>query len=342
MKQKFTKAHIVKQDQKSGTFTAIASTATVDRHGEIVSPEGWDLANFKKNPVLLWSHDHTIPAIGKATKIWVEGFGESAKLMFEGIWQTVTEEGKAAAQLVAEGILNSFSVGFIPTDMVGNTYTQQQLLEISLVNVPANPDAVMRSYKSLKENGFSEEVAKNVTRQFANLSTVRKDLFTDQKGALQDELDAEAVWEAKCHNMNDVWDIMFALCDVYYDEKTPVDAFGGLVKEMIGLLEKVATGTYEEPEVEDDTTEEKEVIDNHTKKPEDETNKAKVPPATAPPTPSKDIRKRQSLAKAIIRASEKLLADQGSADTESVKQIKAIKRAGEILSQHNKGEIHRG
>jgi hypothetical protein len=29
------------------------------------------LKNFKKNPVLLWAHDHTIPAIGTATKIWV-------------------------------------------------------------------------------------------------------------------------------------------------------------------------------------------------------------------------------------------------------------------------------
>jgi hypothetical protein len=91
--------------------------------------------------------------------------------------------------------------------MEGNTYTQQELLEISLVNVPANPDAMMLAYKNLKESGFSEKTAKYVTQQLAGVGSVRKDLFTAERGALQDELDAEAMWEAKCENMADVWDI---------------------------------------------------------------------------------------------------------------------------------------
>lgn len=352
----FTKAQIVDKDVAAGTFTAVASTATVDRHGEVVSPEGWDLDNFKKNPVLLWSHDHAIPAIGKATKVWVEGIGQAAKLKFTGVWQTVTKEGKAAAQLVADGILNSFSVGFIPTEMEGNTYTEQELLEISLVNVPANPDAMMLAYKSLKDNGFDEKVAKTITQQFAGLTTVRKDLFSAERGALQDELDAEAIWEAKCENMSDLWDVMFAFCDVYYDEATPVEDFNKLLGEMVGLLQQIADGTFVSPddaedagdggadEVEEATDPDK-VVDKPVKKPKTVDNKAKAQTPAAPPAPSQHLRAKQSVTKAIAKASDQLLAGEKSGKStkdERVQLAKIIKRGAEILSQANKGEMNRG
>lgn len=342
MKTKFTKAHIVKQDVALGTFTAVASTATVDRHGEVVSPEGWNLENFKKNPVLLWSHDHTIPAIGVATKIWVEGIGERAKLMFAGKWQTVTEQGKAAAQLVADGILNSFSVGFIPFDMNGNTYTEQELLEISLVNVPANPDAMMLAYKSLKDNGFSDHTAKTITRQFAGLSTIKKGLFTTERGAIQDELDEEAAWEAKCENMETLFDIFWAFCDVYYDSKTPVSDFNPLLVELIGLFQQVSDGSYVEPDsvVEEDGK----VIDSQNKTGKTVDNKAKVPLAAEPNVHSQKLRTRQSITKAIAKASDQLLAGEkhGIAVEERVHLAKIIKRGAEILSKSNKGDLRNG
>jgi HK97 family phage prohead protease len=176
--KRFTSAEI-KELGADGSFTAIASTGIVDRHGEVVSPEGWDLKAFTKNPVLLWAHDHTIPAIGRATKVWLDGVGNSAKLMFKGQWQTVTDEGKAAAQLVEQGILNSFSVGFLPSEMDGNTYTKQELLEISLVNVPANPDAQMLAYDALKEAGFEKTVIKNLgisVEVLDKLKSIEKDV----------------------------------------------------------------------------------------------------------------------------------------------------------------------
>lgn len=350
----FTKAQIVDKDVANNSFTAVASTARVDRHGEIVSPEGWNLEAFKQNPVLLWSHDHTIPAIGRATKIWVEGFGEQAKLMFSGVWQTVTEEGKAAAQLVADGILNSFSVGFLPSEMEGNKYTEQELLEISLVNVPANPDAMMLAYKSLRDNGFDEKLAKQITRQFADISTVRKDLFTQERGALQDELDDEAAWEQKNENMSAVWDIMFALCDVYYDRETPVEDFTKLVTEMIGILQTVADGSFVAPEdVEDDAVEDGidepaitgKVIDKKTKTDKTEPNKAKEPDASAPKVPSQQtLRTKQSVTKAIVKAADQLLVGEKNGNTkqERVDLLKVVKRGAEILSKSNKGDLNNG
>jgi HK97 family phage prohead protease len=347
MKKKFLTASFVEKDVTANTFTAVASTATVDRHGEIVSVDGWDLEKFKQNPVLLWSHDHTIPAIGKATKIWVEGFGDAAKLMFSGIWQTVTEEGKAAAQLVADGILNSFSVGFIPTEMVGNKYTEQELLEISLVNVPANPDAMMLAYKSLKDNGFNEDVAKKITQQFASMGAVRKDLFKAERGALQDELDEEAAWEAKYENMDKLYDIFWAFCDVYYNKDTPVEDFVPLVSEFITILQTIVDGTYVDPE--DDTDDgdviaEAVVIDKPKDNSKTVDKTAKAPEAAAPKVPSQKLRTQQSITKAIVQASDQILTGEknGMPKDEMVKLVKIIKRGGEILSKSNKGDLNNG
>lgn len=156
----YTKAYI---EEKSGDeIVAIASTATEDRQGEIVSVDGWDLKDFKANPVILWGHDGNEPAIGNATKTWIEGSGKGAKLMVKIAFQEVTQRAREVKQLVRDGVIKTLSVGFQPLEAEGNTYTKQKLLEVSVVNVPANPQAMMLGYKSLKEAGFSNEDMSNV------------------------------------------------------------------------------------------------------------------------------------------------------------------------------------
>lgn len=146
---------------------AIASTSVVDRQGESVSIDGWDIKNFKKNPVLLWGHNHDEPAIGRAKNIKIVGEGKKRQMTFEPVFHDKTEFAKAIKVLYEgddnlEPVLNSFSVGFKPIDVDGNTYTKQELLEISAVNVPANPEARVMAYKSLKQAGFEEDVIKSV------------------------------------------------------------------------------------------------------------------------------------------------------------------------------------
>ncbi len=156
---KFTKALIVEKSAEE--FTAVASSETKDRHGDIVKQDGWDLKGFKDNPVLLFMHDHTKP-IGKATKTWVDKTTGKARLMFKGVISSATEEARAAKQLMQEGILQSFSVGFMPLEMEGDTITKSELHEISLVSVGANADARLQATKSLQKAGFDEEVIKKV------------------------------------------------------------------------------------------------------------------------------------------------------------------------------------
>lgn len=150
----------VERDGKK--IVAIASTAVEDRHGEKVLVEGWEMKNFMANPILLWAHDHSIPAIGNAKNIRTEGKGEAARLVFEPNFHEITPEARAIKEMFDQGIINSFSVGFKPLEAEGNTFTKQELLEISAVNVPANPEARVMAYKSLENAGFEQSVIKNV------------------------------------------------------------------------------------------------------------------------------------------------------------------------------------
>lgn len=151
------------QKAKDGSLVAVASTNSIDRHGEVVDNNGWDLKAYKKNPLILWAHDHSEPAIGMSAKTWIEGTGKKAQLMIKPVLHDVTEKAKAVKTLVEMGVIKSLSVGFKPIESKdGVTFDKNELLEVSVVNVPANADAMMMAYKGLKEAGFEDEVIKEV------------------------------------------------------------------------------------------------------------------------------------------------------------------------------------
>lgn len=164
MDKLYTKAFVDKVDKDE--IVAIASSDVEDRQGEIVDVGGWELENFNKAPRLLWGHDHQKLPVGKVTKIWVEK-SANPKLMFKAQFQEVTDFGKAVKKLFDQGFLNTFSVGFKPIDSEhdedvksGLRFTKQELLEISVVNVPANPDALTLAYKSLQKEGYADQAPK--------------------------------------------------------------------------------------------------------------------------------------------------------------------------------------
>ena len=144
------------------TKMAVASTDSLDRMGEVIDQTGWDLKNFKKNPVILWAHDDRSLPIGTAEKVKIDNSQKRPQLVFQPIFHEITEQAAAVKAMYEQGILNSFSVGFLPLEMDGNTYTKQELLEISAVNVPANPDARTMAFRSLVKTGISTKVAAEV------------------------------------------------------------------------------------------------------------------------------------------------------------------------------------
>jgi len=135
-------------------YEFIASTADQDRDGEVIDVTGWDLKNFKKNPVIMFAHDYRTLPIGRATKIGIrEGkLVNNVEFPPEGTY----EFADIVERLVGAGFLKAESVGFMPKkweDGDGGeksprrTYTKQELLEISIVPVPSNPNALMNAVK---------------------------------------------------------------------------------------------------------------------------------------------------------------------------------------------------
>lgn len=131
--------------------TAVVSDSTTDRMGDRVDPDGWMLDNYRKNPVVLWSHSYEILPVGKCESIAVV----DGKLVATTRWED-HPQAQQIAKLYATGTLSSFSVGFKPHaykpiknasgDVTGIHFTRVELLEYSAVAVPANPSAtVLRS-----------------------------------------------------------------------------------------------------------------------------------------------------------------------------------------------------
>jgi uncharacterized protein len=136
-------------DEATKSFIAIASTEDEDRDKDIIRLDGWDWKNFKKNPVIPWSHDYWEPPIGKAISIKKDA--EKKRLIFKPQFDYNDEYAMKIFNKYKNGFLTSFSVGFIGLEFNwrdednkwygGREFTKQELLEISAVTVPANPHA---------------------------------------------------------------------------------------------------------------------------------------------------------------------------------------------------------
>lgn len=138
-------------DAEARRVTFIASDETVDRYGDIIRVEGWELVNFKRNPVLLFGHNSRDLPIGRVPEVKVEGKRLLATAEFrpEGDNAFTDDVWKA----LQSGFLNAVSVGFLPTvepkiirdeddRFAGFEFVGQELLELSVVPVPANPAAL--------------------------------------------------------------------------------------------------------------------------------------------------------------------------------------------------------
>jgi HK97 family phage prohead protease len=132
------------------------STESVDRYGDIVRAAGLNDANFAKNPVVLFGHDHRAFPVGKSLwrKVTERGGvkGVLAKTQFAD-----TAQGHDVFKLWDGGYLNAASIGFIPLEYTpiyekdeeghdrwtgGYEFTASDLLEYSIVPVPANQEAL--------------------------------------------------------------------------------------------------------------------------------------------------------------------------------------------------------
>jgi HK97 family phage prohead protease len=146
----------------------MASTADFDRAGDTIDHEAWTkggLNNFEKNPIILFNHNYDKP-IGRATGLKVTENGLELKAK---ISKSAPDH---VAQLVKEGILGAFSVGFRVKDADylsetdGLKIKDAELFEVSVVSVPCNQAATFslaKSFDSIEEyNEFKKTFTNSV------------------------------------------------------------------------------------------------------------------------------------------------------------------------------------
>lgn len=157
----------------------VISTETKDRHGEVINMDNWKLDTFNANPIVGYQHNvygdnmclapNPDDVLGKS-KAWVDTYKGKKALLAEVEFEPkeINPLAEKVFQKVLFGSLNSASVGILPvgkgrvetkTDANGNSektyyYDGQELIEWSIVHIPANPDARVKSIKNHTESAL--------------------------------------------------------------------------------------------------------------------------------------------------------------------------------------------
>ena len=174
----------IKEVTKWRTFRVVASTEDSDRAWEIIKASWWDYSNFMKNPVIIANHVYKIENIvGKATSIYVK----DNQLIIEWVFSESNPLGKLLADLYEEWMVKTVSVWFIPKwrdEWNKRIITNAELLELSFVAVPCNPNALSLDQKSLLEENWmlkdeessSPSSEKNLSDEGVKDSTTENDI----------------------------------------------------------------------------------------------------------------------------------------------------------------------
>jgi len=143
-------------------IAGMASTNNTDRVGDIIESEAWTkggIQNYLNNPVILFNHDYNQP-IGRAVSLGTNDDGLQLKAK-------IAKSAGHVGELIKEGVLGAFSVGFrvkdaeYMTESDGYRIKDAELLEVSVVTVPANQAATFSLAKSFNSENEYEEFKKS-------------------------------------------------------------------------------------------------------------------------------------------------------------------------------------
>lgn len=135
---------------KKEAMTFVLSDESVNSHGTWVKTSGINLERFKKNPVMLWSHDSAFPPIGKWENIRIEG----DKLLADAVFDEDDALAQAFKRKVEAGLLKACSIGFYAKKFSSDvadikpgqrfeTIVEAELIECSLCSVGSNENAMV-------------------------------------------------------------------------------------------------------------------------------------------------------------------------------------------------------
>src|SRR3954471_18805938 len=134
-------------NRDSRTVDIVASDFSLDSYGTRIDPNGWDLDQFKKNPVICLQHD-SYSGLPVATAIPESIRVENGRLVMTIQFppEGTSDDADESFNLIAAGVLRGVSVGFDPSEwddtteklpdgaqMTVRVYKKQRLMEVSFV-----------------------------------------------------------------------------------------------------------------------------------------------------------------------------------------------------------------
>lgn len=158
----------IKRMKNSKAYRFVASTASSDRYGDIIEQSGWSLEAFKRNPIVLFNHNSLDLPIGRG-KVEIK----NGQLMIDVEFDKNDEFAQKIEDKVKQGFISAVSVGFNPIESIpraqlekthkyyskyGTYYTKSELLEVSIVTIPANSEATMAKNIRKGLEGFIRSV----------------------------------------------------------------------------------------------------------------------------------------------------------------------------------------
>jgi HK97 family phage prohead protease len=150
-------ARVLRASEESRTVRFVLSDGSVDRMGDSIDPNGWQLSDYRRNSTVLWAHDASAPPIGRMVNIFSDGTRLLGDVHFAE--PEVYEFADQIFRLVNARYITAGSVGFIPIDFsfaddrdrpFGIDFHEQELLEFSIVPVPANANALIEARAAIK------------------------------------------------------------------------------------------------------------------------------------------------------------------------------------------------
>ncbi len=162
------------KDLGDGVLEAIITTSAVDRHNENIETTGINYKGYMDNPVVLYGHDYEGLPIGKTLKL-TKQTGTQIKARF----QLAVEEypfAQTVYEMIKGGYLNAVSIGGIVKEWSEDyrTILKMDMVEFSVVPVPANPEALITSRSFENATGKTVEQVRKEYQDFSRKVLVDK------------------------------------------------------------------------------------------------------------------------------------------------------------------------
>jgi HK97 family phage prohead protease len=144
----------------------VITTGEADRENDVIDPAGWDVSSYLKNPVVMFAHDYS--ALPVARTVSLESEGDKLVAVAEFASKELNPMAEQVFQMLKEGFLKGASVGFRPKTFQYNEkrggvdFVQQELLEFSVVPIPANAQALMAAGLASADINVLKSWAENV------------------------------------------------------------------------------------------------------------------------------------------------------------------------------------